>query len=335
MYLTSNAGGTNHIWRQRFPDGEPEQITSGPTEEEGIAVAADGRSLVTAVGLRSRSIWLHDSKGERQISLDGNAVDAKFTPDGKTLLYKVVGSLGNYPLPGQLRVTSVDTLRSEVLIPGFQVIDYDVSDDGQQVVMEAADVEGTSRIWLARIDRRLPHHQIPNVEGKQPRFTPDGEILFRRSEGTATFVYRIRPDGTGMRMAIEQPIPLLGEVSPDGRFVLGWSSLPGTAWQAFPLDGRPPVLIASGIDWHWSASGDWASVSGGSPIAQDRSYLIPLAPGEALPRLPAEGVHTEEEISRLPGARKVDAWIVPGPSPDIYAFYRTTTQRNLYRIPLR
>ena len=34
MYVTSRAGGVNHIWRQRFPDGEPEQVTSGLTEEE-------------------------------------------------------------------------------------------------------------------------------------------------------------------------------------------------------------------------------------------------------------------------------------------------------------
>jgi hypothetical protein len=41
MYFTSNAVDTNHIWRQRFPDGKPEQITAGPTEEEGIAMAPD------------------------------------------------------------------------------------------------------------------------------------------------------------------------------------------------------------------------------------------------------------------------------------------------------
>src|SRR5262245_41943962 len=29
MFLNSSAGGTFHIWRQRFPDGQPEQITSG------------------------------------------------------------------------------------------------------------------------------------------------------------------------------------------------------------------------------------------------------------------------------------------------------------------
>jgi hypothetical protein len=330
MYLTSNAGGTNHIWRQRFPDGQPEQITSGPTEEEGIALAPDGRSFVTAVALRNTSVWIHDGSGERPISLEGNAVDAKFTPDGKKLLYKVVSSLGNYPLPGELRVASLDTGRSEMLIPGFLTIDYDISADGQQVVMEAADTEGTSRVWLARLDRRLPHRQIPNVEGRQPRFGPDGEIFFRRPEGTATFVYGVRPDGTGLRKAIERPIALLGDVSRDGRWILGWAS----RWQAFSLDGRPPILIGSRIEWNWSPNGEWVSVSD-NPVAEGRSYLFRLAPGEAFPRIPPEGFRTEQEVGQLPGARRVDARTVPGSSPDVYAFYRNTTQRNIYRIPVR
>jgi hypothetical protein len=41
-------------------------------------------------------------------------------------------------------------------------------------------------------------------------------------------------------------------------------------------------------------------------------------------------------VAELPGARRIDAdMVVPGPSPDVYVFYRTTTQRNLYRIPIR
>ena len=44
VYLSSNKGGRFHFWRQRVAGGEPEQITSGPTEEEGIAMALDGRS---------------------------------------------------------------------------------------------------------------------------------------------------------------------------------------------------------------------------------------------------------------------------------------------------
>jgi hypothetical protein len=43
--------GRSHLWRQRFPDGSPEQITFGPTEEEGVAVEKTGRSLITSAGL--------------------------------------------------------------------------------------------------------------------------------------------------------------------------------------------------------------------------------------------------------------------------------------------
>lgn len=337
IYLTSNAGGANHIWRQGVPDGEPEQITTGPTEEEGIAVAPDGRSLVTAVALSSTSLWLHDGRGERQISVEGNAVDAKFAPDGKTLLYKVVHSLGAYPLPGELRIASVDTGRSEAILPGFQVIDYDISADGQRVVMEAADDKGTMRMWLARLDRRVPHSQIPNVEGRQPRFAPNGDILFRRSDGVATFVYRVRPDGTGLRKVIEQAIPLLGDVSPDGQFVLGWTTRPGSessAPQLFPLDGGAPLPVAAFLSWSRSSRGATVSFFSGT-IADGRSYVVPLRPGEALPAMPAAGLHSEEDVAKLPGARRIDAVAVPSPSPDVYAFHRTTTQRNLYRIPLR
>src|SRR5208283_3389446 len=49
IYLGIRAAGRSHLWRQRFPDGQPEQITFGSAEEGGIAVTPDGRSLVTAI----------------------------------------------------------------------------------------------------------------------------------------------------------------------------------------------------------------------------------------------------------------------------------------------
>ena len=145
MYVTSNAGGVNHIWRQRFPDGEPEQVTSGPTAEEGIAMAPDGRSFVTAAALQNVSIWLHDARGERQISsLEGIAVNPKFTPDGKKLCYIVVKQTPTpfSAQPGEVWVADLESGRSESLVPGFRALDYDVSADGQQVVMDAADPRG-------------------------------------------------------------------------------------------------------------------------------------------------------------------------------------------------
>ena len=62
VYFRADPGRVKHIWRQRFPDGQPVQITSGPTEEEVIAMAPDGRSFVTAVALQNTSLWIHDPK---------------------------------------------------------------------------------------------------------------------------------------------------------------------------------------------------------------------------------------------------------------------------------
>ena len=72
--------------------------------------------------------------------------------------------------------------------------------------MEAPDGEGKPRLWLAPFDRRSPPRQIPGVEGRSAHFGPSGEIFFRHTEGSSGFVYRVRPDGTGLRKALEQPV---------------------------------------------------------------------------------------------------------------------------------
>jgi Tol biopolymer transport system component len=349
MYLTSNAVGANHIWRQRLPDGRPEQITSGPTEEEGIAMAPDGRSFITAVAMQSTSLWVHDAKGERGISLEGNAAEPRFTPDGRKLCYRIVKEAPNesqwFRYAGEVRVADLESGRSEPLVPGFQALDYDISADGRQVVMETADGAGKARLWLAPLDRSSLPRQVPNVEGGAPRFGPGGEIFFRhmegrpRMEGSTGFVYGVRPDGTGVRKALQQPVLLIGDVSPDGRWICAWAPLPGNGpptQQVFPLDGGPPVPI--GVIFNWSSDGRSMAIWGdtGAIIPENRTYLVPLPRGQALPRIPAGGFRSEEEVARLPGARRIDeSGVRPGPSLDVYAFYRGAAQRNLYRIPIQ
>jgi Tol biopolymer transport system component len=338
IYLTSNAGGGNHIWRQRFPDGEPEQITSGPTEEEGLAMAPDGRSFVTAVALRSSSLWLRTPAGERQVSIEGNAVDAKFARDGTKLFYRIVSHLGASPMPGEMRVVDVESRRVDVLLPGLRTLDYDVSPDGQRVVVEATDPDGVSRLWIAAVDRQTPPRQLPNLEGRQPRFGPGGEIYFRRQDGAAAFIYVVGEDGTGVRRVIEQPVMLTGNVSPDGRWITGWSGAADAAagWQAFSLQGgetpRTFGNTRTATAWRWSARGDEMVFQSD---AEGSTYLVPLAAGEMFPRLPREGLHSDAEVAALPGARKIEGAAVPGPSPDVYAIVRQTIQRNLNRIPIR
>jgi serine/threonine protein kinase/Tol biopolymer transport system component len=346
MYFTSNAVDANHIWRQRFPDGKPEQITAGPTTEEGLAMAPDGRSFVTAVAILGASLWVHDSSGDRQISLEGNAANPVFTPDGSRLLYRVVkvqpSEYAYYRDPGEVMVADLRSGRVEPLARGFRVLNFDVSRDGRQVVMEAPDEAGRSRLWLAPLDRSAAARQIPNVEGGQPHFLRDGDVLFRHNEGAVNadgslgFVYRVRPDGSGLRKAVEQPINQFNfssPVSPDDRWIFGWGPLGGdgpAAGQAYSLEGQAPIPLGGLGQMAWAAGGALVSITG-SP----RAFFVPLAPGQMLPPVPTGGFRSDEEIARLPGARQIEGRLVTvGPSPDVYAFYRGSTQRNLYRIPI-
>jgi eukaryotic-like serine/threonine-protein kinase len=272
--------------------------------QPGLAMAPDGRSFVTAVALQNSSLWVHDAKGERQISLEGNGYNPKFTPDGKKLCYLIVKQAPNefawYRNPGELRIADLQSGRSEPLVRGFPVLDYDISADGQQVVMGTTDREGKPRLWVVPFDRSSPPVQIPNVEGGHPKFGPGGDIFFRHVEEMSTFVYRVHPDGTGLRKALTEPVFLLTAVPPDGRWIVAWAPLPGNgspSIQAFPLDGGPPIQIGNFLFPSWSLDGRSVFIAG---------YLIPLPPGEALPRIPAGGFHSDEEIAHLPGARRID-----------------------------
>jgi Tol biopolymer transport system component len=345
MYLNAAAGGAFHIWRQRFPDGRPEQVTSGPTEEEGIAMAPDGRSFVTAVGLRQSAVWVHDSRGDRQVSVEGYGYNPKFTTDGKRLVYRILRGASPSD-PGELQMLDLETWRNEPLLPGFAVTGsvgqahYDVSSDGQRVVVATLDGEGKRRLWLAPLDRRSPPQQIPNVEGESPVFEASGEIFFRAIEGTSAFAYRVHQDGTGLRKVLEEPIANLFSVSRDGRWLV--ARVPGASGPsmvAIPLGGGAPVSIAGGDasqgSLKWSADGRAIFVSVLPAGTSGHTYAVPLMAGHMFPPMPAGGFPSEAAIAKLPGARLIDGYdVAPGPTLDVYALSRLTVQRNLYRIPI-
>jgi serine/threonine protein kinase len=351
IYLTSNAVGTNHIWRQRVPDGAPEQITSGPTEEEGIAMAADGRSFVTAVALQNSSLWIHDPQGERQIAIEGNAADQKFTADGRKVFFRMVKTPPSeyswYRELGDVWMADTETGRAESVAAGLKALDFDVSADGRHVVLATVDAQGKPRLWLAPVDRSSAPHQIGDLEGGAPRFLPNGDILFRVVAGATKvmsmgYVYRVHPDGSGLTKALEQSVLLMGDVSPDGKWLDTWATLPNEgppATQVFSLDGsHAPITVGPDLALTWSRDGGCIAVLSafGSVFPQGRTYVIPLSPGQALPQIPAKGFRTEQEVAGQPGAKRLDIdAIIPGATPDAYSFHRGVIQRNLYRIPIQ
>ena len=345
MYISSAAGGAFHTWRQRFPDGQPEQVTSGPTEEEGIAMAPDGRSFVTAVGLRQSAVWVHDAHGERQVSVEGYAYDPKFTADGKRLLYRILkGALATSD-PGELRALDVESGRNEPLLPGFAVTGqqgraYDISLDGQRVVVAASDPDGKRRLWRRSTEAHRPGKSrmwkaTCRISG------PAVKSSFGPLKEPSAFAYRVHQDGTGLRKVIEQPIAGIGGISRDSQWLVArFPETAGSGMVAIPLGGGSPVPVtagdASGAQMKWSADGRsiFISVSAAGLIS-GHTYAVPLMPGHMFPPIPAGGFPSEAAIAKLPGARSMDdSDVAPGSTSDVYAYSRQTVQRNLYRIPI-
>ena len=340
MYFSADTGGGFHIWRQRFADGAPEQITFGTTEEEGVDVAPDGRSLVTSIGSYQETIWVHDMHGDRQVTSEAFSFQPSISADGKKLYY-IVRSVGGLLSPmGGLWRTDLDSGKRERLFPDFQMWHYNVSRDGKRVVFSAG-VGQRPGVWLAPLDGSSAPRQLTSQFSFNAFFLADEEILYS-ADGA---VYRVKQDGSNSRKAIPDPALYLSDVSPDGKYIA--VSVPALAEETgsgatavYPLDGGAPVPVCicgnrapdapQPVTWSRDGKFFYISLVGGQDV-----YAIPLRPGQVVPPLPPKGIHSAEEASKLPGAKLLPAQgEFPGPNPSIYAFPKFTSQRNIYRIPL-
>ena len=343
MYMSSGVGGRFHIWRQHFPDGQPEQLTSGATEEEGIAVAPDGRTLITSVGLRRSTLWVRNGKGERQVSSEGFASYPQFSPDGKKLYYlfrreSLSDQMGALFVSGELWVADLDTGQSQRLLPDFLVAGYSISHDGTEIVFSAKDKQNRPQLWLASLDSRFSPRQFSStVDEDEPHWDASGQIYFRAAEGGSSYLYRVNADGSGRTKALPEPILELLDVSPDGH----WAIVVRTLGQEAPmfaasLDGAGSVTICLGVCFAgWTPDGGSFSVSMVRPMGGWDTVVVPVLHSVSLPALPSRGLQTRADMASLRGARVFDGLIAPGPEAGLSASLRRDVHLNLYSIPLR
>ena len=223
MYFIATIEGQSHLWRQRFPNGRPEQITFGPMEEEGLAVEPDGRSVITSIGVRASAIWIHDDQGERSLSSEGEIVadlsPPSFTADNKALYY-----LLRHPAAdsgAELWRMTVDSGKSEAVFPGVSMLAYDVSPDDKQVVYATAGSDGKSQLWLAPVDRSSAPRQIGRSGETTPYFGPRGKILFQMAEGNANYLEEMNEDGSGRSKVVPYPISEISGISPGRKWLMG------------------------------------------------------------------------------------------------------------------
>ncbi|MGB0036823.1 MAG: protein kinase, partial [Candidatus Acidiferrales bacterium] len=239
VYLSIIGDRSSHIWRQKFPDGQPEQITSGPNSEEGIEMAPDGKSFLTSVGSSDTTVLIHDAEGDHQISSEGSAGAPSFSFDGKSLYYLMAS--GRAPA-AELWVRELSSGKTDKVLPGYSIDSYSISRDGKQVAFIMGDETGQPSLWVAPTNRRSSPVRISSTANvDNPYLLPDGDLVFRAVEGGSNFLYRAKSDGTARRKVSPVSVFDLIALSPDGQWLVavtkGKDEEHGPLTVAFPVDG--------------------------------------------------------------------------------------------------
>ena len=323
-----------HLWRQRWPNGEREQLTFGPTSQQGIAMAPDGKSIITSVGSEDQSVWLHDKDGDHQISSEGNTSSPIISPDRRSLYFLMTnGPTGDQ----ELWLRDLNSGKMDNILPGVSMQAFAVSYDGKKVAFVNTDSSGHRALWIAPTSRRSAPVLLSSasVIDDSPSFLPDGDILFRSSEGGSNYIYRMKADGTGRRKINSQRILDLYGVSPDGRWVA--AAVPNSdeeltaSLTAFAVDGSASVPLCLGYcNVSWDSSGKYIYLFYPDVLGPD-TCIIPVKDDV---ELPMKLTHADD-MKNMKGISKVPGFVKSGDGLSTYAYVRQTTRSNLYRIPLQ
>jgi Tol biopolymer transport system component len=343
MYFSADGGDGFHIWRQRLPDGPPEQLTFGPTSEEGLAIAPDGRYLVTSVGLRQRTVWLRQPSGEHALSLEGIAFGPRVSADARYVVYRVSRDTELERTASELWVAEPGSGRNERVLAGRLVTGFDIGRDGR-IAAAVVESDGRTRLWTARLDGRAAARPVADAYGDMPMFDASGNLFFfAPGPGGASSLERISFDGpTRKALGSYQCTDIAPAVSPDGQWmaIAEYRQAGTTHLAVYPTDGGDPVVMYDGrARMRWSGDGREVFLSikqtDVDSFALGRTYILPVTAGSMLPTVPAGGFRSEAELAAAPGVQVLPvADVAPGTTSDIYAFSRLTVARNLYRIPL-
>jgi hypothetical protein len=100
---------------------------------------------------------------------------------------------------------------------------------------------------------------------------------------------------------------------------------------AIPTEGGQTLRIPPFIN-NWSADGKYWCWQDDNTV----SHCAPTRPGEVWARTADGSIpYRLEDVAAVPGVRTIPSSdVAPGPTADVYAFTKTTVQRNLYRIPI-
>ena len=342
MYFSANTGNGFHIWRQRFPDGTPEEVTSGITEENGVSFAPDGKSFVTSVGESQSALWIHDSNGERQITFEGYAYLPSFSADTNRLYYLQRSNASSHFVSGELWTIDLQSGKKQRLLPDFLMERYNITPDGKLVAFIATDASGNRPLWIGTTDGSSAPRRLANQECLSVLFSPSGDIYFTGGSSDGMYLQKIKPDGAGLQRVTPEKAMFLYDISPDGKWLSVWTSAQ-TDIKIYPSDGGAPTLVCAdcasagaeerGVTpplMSWSRDGRELYL-----YSEDshQTYAVPLKAGQPLPPMRPSGITWRAAPLAVAGAR-----LIPhqrpfmSANPSIFAYPEISAHRNIYRI---
>jgi hypothetical protein len=327
MYFTAETQSGSHIWRQAAGAAKPEQFTFGPTQEFGVAIAPDGRSLYTSAGVFQGVLRIHTPAGERQLSGERSAEGGQLTADGTRLYYRADEKQFGV---SSLWVADSRTGRAELALPGVGMGPrFSVNPAGTAV----AYVDPAGAVWIASLDRRSPPRKLSARRSTSVQLMASGNVYQWVAQDDGSRLYRIGPDGTSSEVL---PVTVgRGAVSPEENWVT--SDLDTHRTQAIPLHGGKPVPLCRGCIVTWSADSRSMLFHYRTMDFNGNTTLeLPCKSGK-LPSLPSEGMSgPPDEQAKIPGARLI-RHNLPTPATvagDVYAYGDIVGHSNIFRIRL-
>lgn len=329
MYFNAFVRGHSHLWRQRFPNGAPQQLTFGPGDEDTVAVAPDGRSLLTSLGQARSALWLHDASGDRALTAEGEVWAPWLSADAHRVYFLTDHNAAGRP---ELARLDVNSGQRDSLLTGFAVNGFAVSSDEQQVAFGTTQA-GSSEIWIAPLDRHVPPRMLAR-DADEVAFDAAGRVYLRRLGAAENYLHRADPDRAGDVRILETPILEFMTVSPDGNWVIVDRPIEGSQAGSYltPLHGGEARVLTRGW-WpsRWSRDGERLYLEVGESEASQRhgrTAVLPIGRHD-----PSSDTATliHSAIMQIPHAE--DSLAI-GSDPSVYVYVRWEDRRNIYRIPL-
>ncbi len=191
------------------------------------------------------------------VMLQPNGWEAMYSPDGKTLLYRV-GTASTADIYWR-NIEGDTTSHAFLTSPGTDQ-DARFSPDGSRVAWDS-DASGVQQVFLARFPAADERLQISDNGGEQPVWSRDGRaVYYVASRGRLLIRATLESAGGGLRVARRDTVVRSGshfthqdghatyDVAPDGRLVLVRRDPPGrfpiiiTNW--WPAAGQPAKRVA-------------------------------------------------------------------------------------------